>query len=894
MDYDLSTARQIVPTLEQNRGGPGDLEVDAESLDALPSEETKTRTRKARSRLLSGPLLPPFRSLQLQDSTPTTSVKRLRIKKDNAESPSIPRSKKIKTKLQTAPDQVTRIAQLQESGKLGPVEHRSLRVAYAITSSKRPKPQEIILQRRSSSATNNEDREAEGSGDLPGLEPFDRLWTETISRLKSVLDERMGRIVRGVEDPLVTPDTRLLERLPAKASIVSMRALWKDIDMETRHKQWPLLMLWHLQHRIDAALDFLVATLIEPLPSAYQLAGVFDYLVCIGAKLQDWDQFSKPGLAKISRAMHVAMGRYVMPLPILQRTIYNLMINMEAVDSRSFFETLLARKVTIKYNTYMQFASRFAHFNEHELALECLTRAIHMGADTTSESFINVCSTLLRQSADLSRQGQSPHAHRIILVLSRLGVTLRRKMYNVLITNAIDSKQLKTAWKLYDLLCFNEEGPDHVTHKVLLKSCRLNNDKARFRKIYARIRGAQQGGNGDLHPVVVAELLCCFYYFGHRKDFYPPLHFYAKHCALQPLVDLKVLDQEYADHLRLLYHPSSQRPKPPPSPPTLSLILHIFIRCSDSVKAVAQVYRTFKERLSQRDPVCIPVAAEPMLWTSFLTFFCLRKHLLDMWPVILQDMARPFRPATPFTMPSVATPNAVLIGDSSNKPPANEQTPPSQVESVLEGETYLRRPRHLYPEGKSRIPPVGAILRRHYPERWASYSGPSSQPRHPSLPGPSMDTSWQSATRLPTTPVTGAGEPDQLPINPQTGARFTPCRPTAVTWSVVMRSFACMGHDAAAEKIAQRMEAQGMELTQVMWNGLLEGYSRAEREDKVVEVLKRMQEKGVAWDEGTMRAVRQDNPLTRREKPTTRMRHERINRIRAERAAATKNATTTF
>ncbi|KAH0543608.1 hypothetical protein FGG08_002046 [Glutinoglossum americanum] len=86
-------------------------------------------------------------------------------------------------------------------------------------------------------------------------------------------------------------------------------------------------------------------------------------------------------------------------------------------------------------------------------------------------------------------------------------------------------------------------------------------------------------------------------------------------------------------------------------------------------------------------------------------------------------------------------------------------------------------------------------------------------------------------------------------------ASFKPARPSVRTWSILVRSYMRHNQPAAAEKVIQMMERQGMQPNLVTWNTLLSGYATLQEVHKVVEVTDRMKERGFDGDGRTLEGL---------------------------------------
>lgn len=81
-------------------------------------------------------------------------------------------------------------------------------------------------------------------------------------------------------------------------------------------------------------------------------------------------------------------------------------------------------------------------------------------------------------------------------------------------------------------------------------------------------------------------------------------------------------------------------------------------------------------------------------------------------------------------------------------------------------------------------------------------------------------------------------------------------KPTVQTWNILVDCYMRQGYDGAAEKVLAMMRSRNIEPNVPTWNSMIAGYARRQDVDRVVEVVRRMQDAGLEQDEYTIRALR--------------------------------------
>ena len=90
--------------------------------------------------------------------------------------------------------------------------------------------------------------------------------------------------------------------------------------------------------------------------------------------------------------------------------------------------------------------------------------------------------------------------------------------------------------------------------------------------------------------------------------------------------------------------------------------------------------------------------------------------------------------------------------------------------------------------------------------------------------------------------------------NPPTNDFFV-APPDFRTWNIMLHNFFVHRRLTAAEKVLQLMRQNGIEISKVTWDTLINGYAHMQEERKVIRILDEMQEAGMEHDARTIRAM---------------------------------------
>ncbi|KAL1302134.1 hypothetical protein AAFC00_002568 [Neodothiora populina] len=220
----------------------------------------------------------------------------------------------------------------------------------------------------------------------------------------------------------------------------------------------------------------------------------------------------------------------------------------------SIFQTIVRHRVQVHYNTLLHLASYLARQDSLEQALDALLLAANAGADLNSPAFESTCTTILRR-ASVQPDGLRLSL-RIIQNLADLGVKLNVQHCNVVMLNAVESGDLKSAFNVFHSLVDSGLQGDKYTHAILLKGCKQSIQDSET--LNAIIRQAIADINIMENPVVAIEVLHCLYL--HHFDRSPDTAFATVAEAFTQLFDPTPLSR-----IRIL--PSSDR-----NPPSTGLL----------------------------------------------------------------------------------------------------------------------------------------------------------------------------------------------------------------------------------------------------------------------------------------------------------------------------------
>ena len=571
----------------------------------------------------------------------------------------------------------------------------------------------------------------------------------------------------------------------------AVNAWWTSKDRQWQAENWSKLMLWHLQNDLSHSLEFLVSTIVDPLPPPKRVADVFHTLTKLAhGKSSKELQSQKSRLRRICR---FAVRKYQGTLPLSQQSIWILGRHAHTQDRVAFFRLLDRHQVSMHPDTLSNFAMSFVRFdNEHLLALHALEQALcDQDLDSMPPIVQHVCVLLIRKSV----HREPRYSFEVLSRLKQTGLRFDTGIYNALIANASDRQDYTTAWNLFSLLGDPDLQPDPTTYAILFKMCRRTNDISAFRRLWREIREmSRDPDNFQVDPALATEMLYCTWVWT-PTNVERMLKTYKKYFDLQPLSQLGLLKETDPARLAAIQYAIPEKsewrldtyfhgPRHPPPTLAIALVLMAFLRRPDMKQELLErIYSNFKALVAARDPFIVPLAENSLTWDSFLKAFGHFEETLKRWSELMRDMTQPAR---------------LIAADSNSRQHQSSKYTSSELfEEVESGDS---------------------------PQPLANY-----------------------------TAAQGSGYTFFTPSVP-----FTAVKPSTRTWSILLNAFINHNQIDAAEKVLELMECHGLKPTLPTWNGLIRGWSRYGKQDKVLEGLSNIQNSGFIWDRYTVRAIKHD------------------------------------
>lgn len=465
------------------------------------------------------------------------------------------------------------------------------------------------------------------------------IWKRQVAKIevnhKNVSEEEWFR-VRGM--PIIDPRAsewaeRLLERsndgqeVPGEAEV--------SLDSADPAYVWMEVALWLLAHDPNSMPTFLLATHSESYQSHLHVQDSLSYLAMHWFRSTEADRVLQ--LQRLGDAFCVLADReYEAPLTFFNPFFRILMLHCSDEQIQKLYRTIKARNVSTHWFTYLHFTTYFARHNDFEQAYEALMDAKDAGADLDSWHFRSNCSTMLRKSSE--QLDGLRVCLRLVSQLIDIGVKLNRPMCDIIMLNAVEAGDLKTAFSVYHSLVERGLQPTESTFAVLLKGCKMNIDDAET--LNETIRNAIENVAVRKSELLATEILHCLAL--HHSKHNPTTAVHTLTEAYAQLFDLRTLQKL---GLPIPKIPQQHDEYMPPTQHALNFMIGAsidhYLERAPYTQGILPLYERWRHEVEAGEPSLANLAASDYTANIFLQAFTLRPSGLIHATRVVRDMQRP-------------------------------------------------------------------------------------------------------------------------------------------------------------------------------------------------------------------------------------------------------------
>ncbi|CAD0108968.1 unnamed protein product [Aureobasidium uvarum] len=411
-------------------------------------------------------------------------------------------------------------------------------------------------------------------------------------------------------------------------------------------RKWMHALLWALANSVDDALRLLEITHGAPyMPAAY-VADALSYIV---------GHYHKNSLPEDTRKHLVHVACVIMerpgtsPLQVSGNTFRKFLQFCSQDQVLKLFEHISISGTLLHWNTRLHFTTYLAHHGLFDQALDTLLDAVSDGADVGSKQFESCCATILRKAAD--QPDGLRVSLRLVQNLSDIGVKLNVQLCNIVMLNAVEAGDLKTAFSIYHSLVDNNLEADEYTHAILLKGCKTVIEDSET--LNTTIRQAIADVEVRNLYVVATEIIHCLYLHHFQIDpenaFATVSEAYTQLFDTSDLINLGILPQKYANK-------SLKRKKP--TIPVMGIMIGAYLRNtvqtqSRNMDHIHDLYRRWRNLAEQNISPYVFLAQHDHTSNAFLLAFAQDPSGLAYAAEVIRDMQTPFTHARSQKKPTV-------------------------------------------------------------------------------------------------------------------------------------------------------------------------------------------------------------------------------------------------
>lgn len=406
------------------------------------------------------------------------------------------------------------------------------------------------------------------------------------------------------------------------------------IASHKRSYYWSQIALWLMYYEPKQMIKFLRETHSWPYPPANCIDDSLRYLATHFSHETDAEQ-----LQALSQLFPLLADRETGGRLHIDGSFFRLLMpHCSHEQINGLYRAIKVNHVKVDWNTFLHFATRFARSAHFEQALDAILEAKNADAVLDSFAFRSNCATLLRNS--IRQPAGLRVCLRIVDNLVKIGLALNNQLCNIVMLNAVEAGDLKTAFSIYNSLVEHGLEADSYTYAILLKGCKSAVDDAE--QLNAIIRDAIQHVNVTGQPVVATEILHCLAL--HHKKHNPERAFEILAEAFEQLFDSTPLEQLEMVPVRLRPIGEPMQEKMQPSRQAMGIVLAMFLdqQYAHHRSAIPgyELYKRFRALVHlQAEPFASMVETDHISNAFLMSFIKTRKGLLYAAEVI-KDMQR--------------------------------------------------------------------------------------------------------------------------------------------------------------------------------------------------------------------------------------------------------------
>lgn len=404
---------------------------------------------------------------------------------------------------------------------------------------------------------------------------------------------------------------------------------WSRHSRKQKRRRWPHILLRCLLTSAEQALNFILATHVEPFPPVEMVMDALLYL-----KRERGEEIRAS--AELRSRFGLAMWRQQQPTRwfyVIERNHLDLLLEDSSIEEgKELFEKLNAIDTDLSYHCRLSFMDFFTRAGEVDFAIKALVGINPEMRHKSEDQLLRRCTDLLELDSVID-DGVSPN-FRILPTVLEAGVKPDLILHNVVMNNAVKFGVSAVAWDLLRYMEDNNLSTDARTYLALMRDALARRDAVALDEVLTAMHTRD-----DLYTnahLVVQTLSVIQVIHGRnsklnpRMVFFKMLAVYTRVFSTAPLKHLKMVGEATQS--------SSNQNQVEPDVRTLAFVVLSYVLVQRSPMVVQSLWEWVEYLRSEGDDLALGLTGCSIFYDGFISFFSRQKATLPVCLRILRLM----------------------------------------------------------------------------------------------------------------------------------------------------------------------------------------------------------------------------------------------------------------
>ena len=421
---------------------------------------------------------------------------------------------------------------------------------------------------------------------------------------------------------------------------------WETLPRHEKAEHWKSLALWLIRNSPRLALEFLSVTARGSERANFSM--VSDCMNYLGRYHREELADGQDGSRTFQSFIETCLDPELWPVLNLAQAGARLYVQSASYDAVCrAFDIVRERGIVISAETALCFMYRFTEFNDVDRSLDALRfipRIEQPGFEVNSEGVIRHCCKLL--TLDSVEEVDGVRNFRILPRILEMGIVPSQIMMNVVLSNALQTGDPQLGLDVLDFMKSQGHEFDSYTYVALLCDAVAREDRGRVVEL---VHEMEKTRDWRLQTHIASKVMHAHFVFeAKRMDpnanptdiFYSMLRVYNELHDLKSLKELGIIPQNF----QMPSTRPSDRPKIPPSPMAIYMMIATYFRCQRRIAIVRLVYKSFRDLVAAGHEYIAPLAETDHTYNEFLMAYRNDARGLQDSIHVVEDMLRPYPP----------------------------------------------------------------------------------------------------------------------------------------------------------------------------------------------------------------------------------------------------------